>query len=197
MPKLVNLRDMAIIDLEEYARKFDLEHYVGTDNTQVNSIQIMKDLGIWSDAFCYDVRETMPYSYMVRVAEIMVSQDNPDEDVLESLCPDLRDNKQVVLAAVKKYGSSLRYASKRLRDDRDVVYAAVSKHGYALEYASKRLRDDRDIVWAAFKVGRGSLSFSSKRLLNDRNFMLDAVRIDKLCLVHASEEVQDLSLIHI
>ena len=46
-------------------------------------------------------------------------------------------------------GYALQYASKRLRDDRDIVMAAVTHVGSPLEYASERLQNDPDIIRVA------------------------------------------------
>ena len=43
----------------------------------------------------------------------------------KNLSPELKDNKEVALAAMKNYGKALEYASHRLKDDKDVVLAAV------------------------------------------------------------------------
>ena len=47
------------------------------------------------------------------------------------------------------YGLSL--ASDRLRDDKEVVIEAVKKDGNAIKYASKRLKNDREVVLTAIK----------------------------------------------
>ena len=43
------------------------------------------------------------------------------------------------------------YASERLKDDKDIVLLAVKNSRYVLEYASQRLKDDKDIVLEAVK----------------------------------------------
>ena len=55
----------------------------------------------------------------------------------------LKDDKDVVLAAVAYYGNALRYVSARFKDDKDVVLAAVAQVDYALEHASGRLQNDK------------------------------------------------------
>ena len=46
---------------------------------------------------------------------------------------------------------ALQYASESLKDDRVIVLEAVKENGRALEYASERLKDDKDFVLAAVK----------------------------------------------
>ena len=51
-----------------------------------------------------------------------------------------------MLKAVSQDGQILYYASKELRDDKDVVKAAVENKWLIVKYASKRLRGDIDIA---------------------------------------------------
>lgn len=61
----------------------------------------------------------------------------------------LRDDNDVVMAAVKNNGKALKYASDRLRDDYRVVRAAITSNGYAIIHASERLRGDKELVLMA------------------------------------------------
>ena len=57
----------------------------------------------------------------------------------------LRNDRDLVLAAVKQDGRSLWDASEELRNDRGIVLAAVKQDGTALYYASEELKKDPDI----------------------------------------------------
>jgi hypothetical protein len=88
--------------------------------------------------------------------------------------PKVRDNKLLAMKAVKKDGMGflLREASDRLRDDREVVLCAITTDWQALHYASDRLKDDVTVVsTAAFGNGR-SLEYASDRLKGDRRLGL-------------------------
>ena len=52
----------------------------------------------------------------------------------------LRDDHDVVLKAVRKWGVALKHASARLRSDRALVLVAVKRNSAALKYASDDLR---------------------------------------------------------
>ena len=73
--------------------------------------------------------------------------------------PVLRDDREVMLAAVQQGGGALAFASVVLRRDRKVVLAAVQQSWRAIEFASVALRSNRE-VWAAV----GSAVFSLARL---------------------------------
>ena len=62
-------------------------------------------------------------------------------------------SKEQALKKVAEDHSSLRNLPDELRNDRDVVLAAVKKNGNALTWASKELRNDREIVLATFDNG--------------------------------------------
>merc|ERR1719499_2056225 len=70
-------------------------------------------------------------------------------------------DREVILAAVSRYGTALEWASPELKADRDVVLAAVARNGSALDYASADLQADRDVVLAAVAKYGGVLEFAS------------------------------------
>ena len=43
------------------------------------------------------------------------------------------------------YDPALQYAAKPLRADREIVLAAVKRDGYALQYASEELQQDEEL----------------------------------------------------
>lgn len=99
----------------------------------------------------------------------------------------LRNDKEVVLAAVKKNGLALEYASTSLKNDSQVVLEAVKENGAALQFASKELRGDRKIVFEALKTYGDVAKFASPELKNDRNFIV----LNDLLSVTASRPFDD------
>ena len=63
--------------------------------------------------------------------------------------PQYMGDKELVLAAVKDYGLSLKHSSPELQADRQVVMAAVKNNGMAIDYASPALKKDKVIMKAA------------------------------------------------
>jgi hypothetical protein len=64
---------------------------------------------------------------------------------------DLKNNREIVLEAIKQNGLALEYASESFRNDKDVVLEAIKKCYHALCYASDDLKDDKEIVLKAIK----------------------------------------------
>ena len=63
--------------------------------------------------------------------------------------PQYMNDKELVLAAVKDYGLSLKHASPALQADKDVVMAAVKNNGMAIDHASPELKKNKAIMKAA------------------------------------------------
>ncbi len=117
------------------------------------------------------------------------------KNALAAASKEFRDDKGVVLAAVRKRGLALQYASDSLKDDRDVVLAAVRKNGNAFQDASLRLRCKKEIVLAAMQarripIGR-LLLYTNYILKNDKEVVLAAVRQSGCELKNASEKLKD------
>ena len=77
--------------------------------------------------------------------------------------PQYMDDKELVLAAVKDYGLSLKHASPELQADRQVVMAAVKNNGMAVDYASPALKADKAIVKAAKAQEQGLENAMNKK----------------------------------
>ena len=65
----------------------------------------------------------------------------------------LKNDKEVVLTAVRSKGYALKWASDALRADREVVLAAVAQNVGALEWASYAFGADREVVLAVAQDG--------------------------------------------
>ena len=125
----------------------------------------------------------------------MINKNSTKEQVLEALkqndyyaffcaSDELRNDKDVALAAVKLNGHSLCDASDDMRGHKEVVLEAVKQNGFALEYASAELQNDRDVVLTAVKQDGQALKYASEELQNDRDFIMESAKFltdDFLC----------------
>ena len=73
-----------------------------------------------------------------------------------------------MLEAVKIDGQELYYASEQLRDDKEVVLAAVSNKGLIFKYASKRLRADEEVARAAINNYKDAIEYISDEALKQK-----------------------------
>lgn len=76
----------------------------------------------------------------------------------------LKDDKDIILAAVKNAGSLLQYASERLKNDPEIIKAALTQNGWSLQFLNNAARDNRDYVQTAIAKHPDALYFASPRL---------------------------------
>jgi len=101
---------------------------------------------------------------------------------------DIRNDKDVVMAAVSKDGSALEFASDDLKNDKEVVMAAVSNDGRALRYASEDLQNDKEVVMAALSNDGRALEYASDDFKNDKEVVMTAVSECGMALEYASDD---------
>ena len=98
---------------------------------------------------------------------------NPDY-ALEIASDQLRQDKDVVMAAISRRGQALRYASDELRASKDIVLAAVSNDGLALQYALDEMKADKDVVLAAVANKPEALKYAMGGLKQDHDCWIAA-----------------------
>ena len=104
----------------------------------------------------YDLEE-VPSNFHINQKYLKISELKKDiKEVpygLAWLDEEFRNNKEVVLAAVKSNGYTLKYASEELKNDKDVVMTAIKEEKYAYKYADEELLKDPDIMVEMIKTG--------------------------------------------
>ncbi len=103
--------------------------------------------------------------------------------------PELRGDKQVILAILPKHCNVVESISQELRDDDDVFLTMLRSPrlpNLALQHFSERIRSDKKLVLklCAHRDGIQSLQFASSDLRNDKEFMLKAIRVSISEKVH-------------
>ena len=68
----------------------------------------------------------------------------------------MRNNLEVVLAAVTNDGLALQYTNKRLKNIKDVAMAAVKSDGRAIQFVCCKLHKDQEVLEAALYEARNS-----------------------------------------
>lgn len=67
-------------------------------------------------------------------------------DSISSIPKHLLSNKRIVLETIKQDGDNLYLLSDEMRDDFDIVEAAIKDSYYSIQYASDRLKNSKDIA---------------------------------------------------
>ena len=103
----------------------------------------------------------------------------------------LKDDEEVVLAAVSIAPLALRMADRKYSRNRRVVLTAVGRNGASLQLAAPELRADAEVVGVAVSQFGQSLRYA-EGLRADTAVVLKAVQQDGLAIQHAAVELQDV-----
>merc|ERR1711990_682349 len=106
------------------------------------------------------------------------------------LSEELKNDKDVALAAVKKHGCAVKYLIE-LKNDLDVALAAVTQDGHALRHLSEELRNKKDVALAAVKESGHALRHLSEELRDKKDVALAAVKRSGLAVAYLSEELKN------
>ena len=109
---------------------------------------------------------------------------------LEDVGAELLGDYDVVMAAVRTWPPSLRYATLALRSNPDIAKAAIAKSPDSIVHASKTLSYNKEVVLAAVSKRGHLLSFACDDLRNDYDVVHAAVSHWKPALSYASEAMQ-------
>jgi len=118
---------------------------------------------------------------------ILTAISHPEEPISLLYVDDkFRDNRDVVIVAVKRDGENLKRASNRLKRDREIVLTAMkdSKEPASLEIVIEEFKDDKEIVIAAVKRNGHDLKWASNRLRLDREVVLSATKYSKSTIMY-------------
>lgn len=131
---------------------------------------------------------------IIRVIEKM-----NNSKILMYIDPSFHNDKELMLLAIKNDSKNnvLAYVSDNLKDDFDIVFAAVKKNGHALREASDNLKNNKTIGLEAIKNAPNSIQYLSSELKNDDEIIQTLITHNdrNLCteLAHASARIRKKS----
>jgi len=104
----------------------------------------------------------------------------------------LRKDREVVISAIRKNSEDFQYLSKKFRSDKEILMIAISKNYpvWILDFADKKLFSDKEVVMMAVKNTKGALKYASKELRSDKEVVMTAVSKNGVELQYASLEVR-------
>jgi hypothetical protein len=121
--------------------------------------------------------------------EYMIQKVKKDGNFLKYGSLEIRNDKEIVLEAMKHHIYAFEYASDDLKIDKELALMAVSADGELLEELSEELKDDKEIVLEAVKSNPASYHQVSSHLKRDDDVMLEAVMGDGNLLEYISSEL--------
>eukprot|EP01064_Diplonema_japonicum_P023667 TRINITY_DN3407_c0_g1_i3.p1 TRINITY_DN3407_c0_g1~~TRINITY_DN3407_c0_g1_i3.p1 ORF type:complete len:779 (+),score=244.32 TRINITY_DN3407_c0_g1_i3:60-2339(+) len=143
------------------------------DNKDLVLIQIERWNELFTDARQMGALKNLALSFVsdrlkndkeVVLAAVVLNPEN-----LQHASPAMRNDKEVVLKAL--IAKPLKLSSKDLRNDREVVLAAVRKSGTCLQFASVALRNDVEVVGTALRNTVEALPHASSELMGDKRLV--------------------------
>ena len=109
---------------------------------------------------------------------------------LKFVSSDLQADEEIVLSAVRHFGTAFADAAPELRSDKNFLLKALGAHGGAMTGAPDALRNDKAFLLEAAKAGKGAaMQGASLALREDRNFVLDMSVHDAEAYKFAAEDL--------
>jgi hypothetical protein len=90
----------------------------------------------------------------------------------------MKEDREIVLAAVRQNGNALKHAGDTMKNDAGVVLAAVRQNGDALKHAGDTMKNDAGVVLAAASQNWRALIWANLHVFDDirRNEIRTAAR---------------------
>eukprot|EP00755_Sulcionema_specki_P002593 Sspe_Gene.118879::Locus_113389_Transcript_1_1_Confidence_1.000_Length_1594::g.118879::m.118879 len=125
--------------------------------------------------------------------EVALAAVESDAANLAALPQQWRDDKAFLAKAASLQPNVLRYLEGDV--PREIVLAAVTKNGSSLRYAPTCFHSDRGVVLAAVVSNSNALRYAAPVLLSDRSFALEAVRANGKALSRLSHFQSDVEVV--
>jgi hypothetical protein len=108
---------------------------------------------------------TEEFKNNLEVAKIVLA--SKYDKTLSFFSDEIRDNKELVLFAVKNHASQLEFASKRLKMDYDLVKQAITQSGVTYRFIDENLKSDPYLIKKAIECSTGlALNYIDEKYLN-------------------------------
>ncbi len=91
--------------------------------------------------------------------------------IIQNLPAHLKDNKKIFLSAIRKQGTSLRYASEKLKNDKDIVLESTAQNGLAFAHASESLRNNKEFAVKVISKSGIAINVTPNYLQNDKEII--------------------------
>jgi len=114
--------------------------------------------------------------------------------VFQHLSTELRADRELLLAALQQSnpGDALRHAADELRNDKSIILDAVRRHGRVIEQAPIHLQEDPDVILTALRQNRSTQLGCPccahipcpPQLLHDKAFVFEAACLGQFNFLH-------------
>lgn len=122
---------------------------------------------------------------------VLAAINNTTTAILEHVSDRLKNNTEIVTAAVQAWGESIMYANHRFLDDATIMSIVLQHSCGYYRHCSDRLKLDTAFTTAAIKSDPRVLSQCSHNYQDDEELVKSVVATDGLLLQYASERLKD------
>ncbi|MFN5642548.1 MAG: DUF4116 domain-containing protein [Sphingobacteriales bacterium] len=146
------------------------------------------------DLYQYDAaKNKLIKKYLIedksQILSIIEEKDCPM--ILSMANDELRNNKEIVLAALRRDPYCFRHAGEVIKNEKDIILAALSAYPDAFLYAAEELQNNKEFLLNCIKINPEVCEFISSTFQNDQEIIQYAVSCDGMSLQYASEELKN------
>ena len=179
-------KDVVLAAVEQSPRAFGLASERLRDDNEVVAKAIDKNIRNFSLA-SLRIRENKElFLSLIPKFDVVLGHEN----MLSYASGELKDDEDVVLAAVAKIGNSFQYASERLRSDKDFVLKITAMYGRVFDCAHFSLKQDVDFISSAIETSRFFFTYASDEIKNNKEIVMKAVNKDPKSFSSASTRLR-------
>ena len=102
----------------------------------------------------------------------------------------LRNDIQVVYAAIKNDGETLSLAPKKFKEHKGIVFAATKNCARAFKYADQKLKKDKAFVMKLIEENPQIIKYADASLKKDRKIMTKVIKADGGLLKYADKDLK-------
>ena len=95
------------------------------------------------------------------------------EDFLQGLNDEFKDDKEIVIASVKKCCKNILYCTKRLRNDKDVILTAINNCYYDID---NDMKEDDKIKYIKERTKNIDIILKKTKLKNDSDILKQIIK---------------------
>ena len=99
-----------------------------------------------------------------------------EREELQHVSESLRNDKDVVLKAIRTDSNSFEYASDSLKKDKGFILSIIKNHSYIFKYVHSSLKNDKEFIIKALNVAPRIFHHADISLRNDKPFVMSMIK---------------------
>lgn len=151
--------------------KYEYSTVVNINSINMNSLLILKNIFIYHDTNLYRLilNKLDDITYLRTILSL-------DGLLLNNVADKFKNNKELVLIAIRNNVDALQYASDELKNNKEIAINAINIYYLSLKYLSNNIKDNKKLVLHSINIDGRALYYASDRLKNDKQVVLSAVK---------------------